>query len=101
MSEDGPRLDLTDAEWMSIIDQDRDGLPPCCGNISALRDSITSHARNGGQPIFYSEFEMLKRHLSWCFPDHDIPSPVFQKIIDQVGWTPPGGHEAEREFILD
>lgn len=36
---------LTDTEWMSIINRDRDGLPPCCANISQLRDTVISLAR--------------------------------------------------------
>ena len=88
------RLELTDSEWMSIIDGERDGLPMCCANISELRDSLISAARSGGETGFFTRLPM---YLDWCFPEHDI-TPVMQKVIDQMDWNPTGteGHEKQR-----
>lgn len=87
----GKRIELTDSEWMSIIVRDRDGLPACCANISALRDVVISLAREDGE-IGYLHDQVLARALTWCFPDHEVPSPEIQKIIDQLGWEPFAHH---------
>lgn len=79
---------LTDEEWMSIINKDRDGLPPCCANVSGLRDEIISIAREDGRS-FFSDHDRLKVMLGWVFPEHGEPSPAIQRIIDQLGWEPP------------
>lgn len=78
------RLDLTDTEWMSIINRERDGLPPCCANISALRDVLVAIASDDGDVGFFHA-NRLVASLGWCFPSHDIPSDVMQKVIDQLG----------------
>jgi len=44
------KVELTDSEWMSLIDGTRDdaSLQKCCANISELRDQIITIARDGG-----------------------------------------------------
>lgn len=89
------RIILTDEEWMSIINREREGLPPCCANVSALRDEIIGLATNDGESLF-TDHDMLRMRLNWVFPSHDVPSPAVQKIMDQIGWVPvpqeEGGH---------
>jgi hypothetical protein len=92
------QIALTDREWMSIINRERDGLPPCCANVSALRDEIISLATNDGYS-FYTDHDTLRMKLGWVFPEHDVPSPEIQAIIDQIGWKPAevADHEKGRE----
>jgi hypothetical protein len=92
------QITLTDEEWMSVINKERDGLPPCCANVSALRDEIIGLARDDGYS-FFTDHDRLRVALGWVFPDHDVPSPAVQKIIDQIGWVPAedGTHEKGRE----
>lgn len=50
-------VDLTDSEWMSLIDGTRPGgLQKCCANISELRDRIIEIARDGGRYHLHSLF---------------------------------------------
>ena len=77
------RVELTDTEWMDLIDGDRDGLPRCCANVSALRDDIIRLARDGGivNSLYVS---MLRTHATWVFPAHGNPSPTLQKLFAQL-----------------
>ncbi len=88
MTDTTVQIVLTDEEWMSIINRERDGLPPCCANVSGLRDEIISIARADGTS-FFTYHDNLRIKLGWVFPEHGEPSPAMQKIIDQVGWAPP------------
>lgn len=77
-------IELTDEEWMSIIDSKRDGLPICCANVAALRDDLIEAARRGGRVDFFNQ---VSRHFTWVFPSHGDPqamSPVMGKIADQL-----------------
>lgn len=82
------RLDLSDSDWMSIISRQRDGLPPCCGNISALRDRLTAIAGDDGELQFMHRLD-LARTITWCFPSHPVPSEAMQAILDQLGYPVP------------
>lgn len=75
------RIDLTDSEWMSILDQERYGLPACCANISALRDDVFSIVRNGCETADW-QLRNLAHHFYWCFPSHE-PAFVMTKLFDQ------------------
>jgi hypothetical protein len=79
------RVDLTDAEWMSIIDMERDGLPACCGSISDLRDDVISLARNSGR-LYRTTAEMLIEDYDDAIGRHSDgePMPVLDKLIAQV-----------------
>lgn len=81
------QITLTDEEWMSIINRERDGLPPCCANVSALRDEIIGLATDDGHSM-WAGHDHLRMKLGWVFPEHDVPSPAMQRIIDQLGWVP-------------
>lgn len=83
-SGDVVRLDLTDSEWMSIIDSERDGLPVCCANVSELRDCITRAARFGGEITFINR---IRDVVHWVYPDHGAPEGVMAKIVEQLGVT--------------
>ena len=84
-----PRIVLEPSEWMELVDQHRGGLPPCCGNIAALRKEIIGLLFNGGYPVY--GLHNLHRALSWCYPDpaHPPVSPAMRKVIDQSGWEIP------------
>lgn len=78
------KVELTDEEWMSVISQDRDGLPSCCANISALRDAIISMARNDGE---YQSFFMVQTlsPFYWATSSHDFEDDsVVMKILNQI-----------------
>ncbi|RLD04109.1 MAG: hypothetical protein DRI65_11365 [Chloroflexota bacterium] len=73
---------LTDTEWMSIIDRNRDGLPICCANVSELRDIITRVAQDGGRLNGLSE-PRLREHIEAVEDAHDF-SPVMLKVCKQL-----------------
>jgi len=92
----GVILELTDEEWMSIVARDRDGLPACCANISALRDSLIEIAREDGM-IGFLNINRFAAALTWCFPSHEVPSDAIQKVLDQIGFEVP----AEEDHVKD
>ena len=90
---DFPRVTLTDAEWMSLIDGTRDGgLTKCCANVSALRDCIIGIARDGGE---INPFTREELRLRWGWVDGDFADghdtrdiPALTKLLTQVGIDP-------------
>lgn len=74
------KIILTDEEWMSIINKERNGLPCCCANISALRDMLITIARNDGDVWF---LEKLKENIKFVFDGHDN-LPLIEKIRDML-----------------
>jgi hypothetical protein len=78
-------INLTDEEWMSIIDGTRDGLPICCANVSALRDAIIDIARNGNDPDSIHT-GLFRRAFTWVYPAHELDKdgPVV-KLARQLG----------------
>lgn len=84
-------LNLTDSEWIRLLDGDSDDseLPRCCANISALRDELMIHVREGrNRPIPDYRLRDLKQKIKWAMDGHDFPKrkfPVLNKIIDAVG----------------
>ena len=77
------KIILSDEEWMSIIDKYRDGIPICCANISALRDTLTDIAREGGEIGLFVDVE-LKERIEWVKNGHDL-TPIILKICKQLG----------------
>ena len=75
------KIELTDSEWMSIIDKDGDGLPACCANVSDLRDTLIDIAREGGDFKIYKE--RLKTHLTAVADGHELP-PLIEKIRKMI-----------------
>jgi hypothetical protein len=78
MTDDGVyreiKIELSDSEWMSLIDGDRPGgLERCCANISELRDVLISTAREGGR-VHMFQVERLRMTLGWVIDGHDIDS---------------------------
>ena len=92
---DDVKVELTDTEWMDLIDGERpDGLQKCCANISVLRDWIISLARDGGQTNFIT-LQELRRTLGWVCSDHAVDGiPALVKLRAQVGMEEPIEHEA-------
>lgn len=81
------RVQLTDTEWMQLIDGNREdsSLPVCCANISALRDFVIDMARNGGEVNMFTE-KQLEMTLGWCVLGHDLGEfPVLVKMCEQLG----------------
>lgn len=76
-------IKLTDEEWMSILDPERDGLPICCGNISALRDEVYKLVRNSCKLPFYDVMSFFRAYL-WCFSSHELPDSPVHKILEQA-----------------
>jgi hypothetical protein len=84
------KVELTDQEWMSIIDKSRAGLPMCCANISNLRDTIIQLAREGGEALVEGPFVL--RAYRTCLDGHDMDALVtVTKIVNQLlaahGWS--------------
>lgn len=79
------KIELTDAEWVSLIDQHDIGLPSCCANISALRDTIITILRDGRQiDPFFNGPEFI-RTLCWVEGSHDMGDlPVINKLKEQA-----------------
>lgn len=85
------RLDLTNDEWMSLINADGEGLPRCCANISNVRDMIMSAARDNGVVLVPGYFA---EKLEDAFGDdidaddndrpHVIPSDAMRKVYRTV-----------------
>lgn len=78
------KVELTDEEWMSLIDNERDGLPSCCGNISTLRDEIIEMARDGCR-VSFRHYSLLRAYRA-CMDGHDMRglSPALDKLVEQV-----------------
>jgi hypothetical protein len=74
------KIILTDEEWMSIINMERDGLPVCCANISDLRDRLITVARDDGEVFFP---EKLKESIKFVLDGHDN-LPLIEKIRDTL-----------------
>lgn len=101
------KLDLTDAEWVRLIDGDCEdsALPKCCANISELRSTLISICRDGrnGEVMEY-KIDRLKQHLKWVEDGHDLADmPVIKKIMQQIGYDSAGmeheKQEVERESL--
>jgi hypothetical protein len=93
-------LDLTDTEWMSLIDGDRPGgLTACCANISALRDVIISAARAGCE-VHRFELDNFRRTLGWALDGHDLDGiPALTKLRAQIDASDKVPHVARRELF--
>jgi len=79
-----PRVRLTDSEWVSLVNREREGLPGCCANVSALLDHVVSLLRNDGYCTVF-DLAQLKQKASWVYPEHGEPSPAMAKLLDQLG----------------
>jgi hypothetical protein len=81
-------VQLTDSEWMSLIDgsEHRTGnLGKCCANVSALRDTLISLAREGGETNVFTG-PNLRRHLGWVLAGHEVAEiPALVKVAQQLG----------------
>lgn len=94
------KVDLTDGEWMSLLDGERDGLPRCCANVSALRDVLMQVVRGGGEVDTFTMLG-LERAFGWFVEGHDLPEGgALEKLARQVGLPlevpdehPKQGHE--------
>lgn len=77
---------LTDSEWMSLINKERDGLPECCANISELRDQIIQIIRDGGKLAPWNGMQFLRAYRV-CRDGHDLndeTTPVLMKLVREV-----------------
>lgn len=82
------KLELTDSEWMSLIDGESDDtqLGKCCAAISELRDILVQILRDGrNRDLEKWEIRDLKRNITNCFPDGHNPSELIKKISSQIG----------------
>jgi len=63
---------LTDSEWMSLIDMERDGLPVCCANVSALRDRVIDIAREGCKVSGWNQIRTQRflQAYQWAINSH-------------------------------
>lgn len=77
-----PRIELADAEWMSIIARDRGGLDACCESISDLRDAVIALAREDGEIVSTGSFLDTYEHAA---EGHDLSEfPVLTRIVERV-----------------
>lgn len=78
------KIELTDREWVSLIDQEEDALPTCCSNISALRDEIIDILRQGKTLYNWNILNFLRAY-HWSVSGHEFDDmAVLQKFFDQV-----------------
>lgn len=84
------KLNLTDSEWISLLDGESDDsqLGTCCANISSLRDQFMLLVRSGrNEEIMEWELTDLKRKIKWVADGHEL-SPLLIKICEQIGFDP-------------
>lgn len=100
------KIELTDSEWMSVLDQTRDGLPYCCANISALRDDLFNIVRYGCEMAQWNILSFFT-HYKWVKDGHELNSPALNKIFDQLMqnehcakmWEAVEEHAREKEIV--
>ena len=88
------QLELTDSEWMSLLDGEREGLQRCCANVSVLRDVLMNIVRGGGEVGTFDRFQ-LEQKFAWFIEGHNLdPDGPLAKIAAQVGLStdPPEEH---------
>jgi hypothetical protein len=78
------RVELTDTEWMELINKERDGLGICCANISNLRDYIIEVARSGGETMLAERKILRAYHVAYEGHDTLRQSLPLEKFITQV-----------------
>lgn len=80
------KIILTDAEWMALLRSTEDSeLPPCCANISALRDEIIDLATERSD-ISWAKTGLLRAYGA-ARDGHDLDNgsfPVLDKLMQQV-----------------
>ena len=81
------KIELTDHEWIDLLDREGEGLPMCCANISGLRDEIRYMLENG-RTVNEEIARSFNMRWNWCFggqfPGHDLPNSPAHKIHDQI-----------------
>ena len=75
-------VELTDEEWMGLIDKNREPLMACCANISHLRDEIIHVARSGGEEVW--NYQLLLRAFKAASDSHELNHPTLIKFMEQV-----------------
>lgn len=88
------KITLSDSEWMSLLDAERDGLPRCCANVSALRDVVQSIVRDGCEVTGLTSHQ-LEIKFVWFLEGHDLDEDgALAKLARQVGlpMEPPEEH---------
>lgn len=77
---------LSDEEWMSLINKEREGLPVCCANISELRDQIILIARDGTKLPPWNGMAFLRAYRV-ARDGHDFTdatTPVLLRLVKEV-----------------
>lgn len=77
------KIELTNDEWISVLDAEEEGLPRCCANISALRDTLFQIVRDGRECGPFIERQFLRTYY-WCLDHDESGFPIVKKIFDQV-----------------
>lgn len=88
------KIELSDFEWMELLDGEREGLARCCANVSALRDAIMQVVR-GGCEVNVFDRSQLERTFGWFLEGHDlVPDGSLAKLAAQAGLStePPEKH---------
>jgi len=82
-----PKIELTDEEWMSVINQERDGLPYCCANVSNVRDQLIGIARGDGDVLIPDRLRLaMVAYVGTHDWDEEV-TPVMRRVIEQMGWS--------------
>lgn len=95
------KITLSPEQWASFDRKnpahENGPLPPCCGNISALRDTVMSIAANDG--VVTPEMARdLAQQWGWCVDGHsfdEVKFPNFtplKSLIEQAGLAWPQRH---------
>lgn len=88
------KIELSDSEWMELLDGERGGLARCCANVSALRDALFQIVRSGCEVDPFDRHG-LERTLGWFLEGHELdPEGPLVKLADQLGLStdPPREH---------
>jgi len=81
------KLDLTDAEWLELLDGSEDNeLASCCRNVSELRNNFVQIVREGrNEEICYVWIPQLEQSIKNFVSGH-LAGPILKKVIDQLGF---------------
>jgi len=88
---------------MSLINKNGEGLPPCCANISSLRDEIVTMARDGCTLAPWNGLQILHAYRvardGHEFNEESFPAllKLIREVADSMGFTLEQVHKLKHE----